>query len=158
MGIGLIDAIPVQNLASPELTGNWEARLARIARGEEQRAVFMGDIASYVKEIVDAIRTTAPMADVPVMAQKPPSGKGARTPRRKAKKVEAVASTPVVPSAPKPGFADLRCPVCKQGQVITGKRGWGCSRWREGCKFVVWFEENGKKRSEADLRAIVNGP
>jgi DNA topoisomerase-3 len=158
MGIGLIDAIPVQNLASPELTGNWEARLARIARGEEQRSVFMGDIASYVKEIVDAIRTTAPMVDVPVMAQKPPSGKGARTPRRRAKKVEAAASAPVVPSAPKPGFADLRCPVCKQGQVITGKRGWGCSRWREGCKFVVWFEENGKKRSEADLRAIVNGP
>jgi DNA topoisomerase-3 len=39
--------------------------------------------------------------------------------------------------------------------VIAGKRGWGCSRWREGCKFVVWFEEEGKKRSEADLRAIV---
>jgi DNA topoisomerase-3 len=46
--------------------------------------------------------------------------------------------------------------MCKQGRVIVGKRGWGCSRWREGCKFVVWFEADGKKRTEADLRAIVN--
>jgi DNA topoisomerase-3 len=43
----------------------------------------------------------------------------------------------------------------KQGQVIVGKRGWGCSRWREGCKFVVWFEADGRKRREADLRSMV---
>ena len=155
MGIGLIEAIPVQNLVSPELTGNWEARLARIARGEEKRAAFMGDIASYVKEVVDAIRVAAPMVDVPLLAQKPPSGKGTHRPRRKAKKGEPAANAPSTPNLPKQGIADLRCPVCKQGQVIAGKRGWGCSHWREGCKFVVWFEEDGKKRSEADLRAIV---
>jgi len=160
MGIGLIEAIPVQNLVSPELTGNWEARLARIARGQEQRGAFMGDIAAYVKEVVDAVRAAAPMAEVPLLAQKPPSGKGARRPRAKAKrgevvaKAEAVATMPVVP---KSGLADLVCPSCKQGKVIAGKRGWGCSRWREGCKFVVWFEEEGKRRSEADLRTIVNG-
>ena len=38
---------------------------------------------------------------------------------------------------------------------MTGKRGWGCSRWREGCKFVVWFEENGKRRSLEDLRTLL---
>src|SRR4029077_19883056 len=43
MGIGLIDALPVKSLASPELTGTWEARLARVARGEETRAAFMAD-------------------------------------------------------------------------------------------------------------------
>jgi DNA topoisomerase-3 len=41
---------------------------------------------------------------------------------------------------------------------MTGKRGWGCSRWREGCDFVVWFEEKGVRRSEADLRALVSKP
>ncbi|HEY5281575.1 MAG TPA: DNA topoisomerase, partial [Polyangia bacterium] len=159
MGIGLIEAIPVQNLVSPELTGDWEARLARIARGQERRAAFMGDIASYVKEVVDAVRAAAPMAEVPLLAQKPPSGKGARKPRAKAKKGEVAAKTAAAAPRlmmPKSGLADLFCPACKQGHVIAGKRGWGCSRWREGCKFVVWFEEDGKKRSEADLRAIVN--
>jgi DNA topoisomerase-3 len=165
MGIGLIEALPVQNLASPELTGNWEARLARIARGQEQRAAFMSDIAAYVKEVVDAIRGAAPMADVPLAAQKPPAGKGARRPSRTPRKTKsaATAATQAIHAAPPPevgrGIADLACPVCKQGQVIVGKRGWGCSRWREGCKFVVWFEADGKKRSEADLRAIVReGP
>jgi len=165
MGIGLIDALPVQNLASPELTGNWEARLSRIARGQEQRAVFMADIATYVKEVVDAIRGAAAMADVPLAVQKPPAGKGARRPSRtpktpKVPKTASVAAKPASKTTPPRengrGIADLICPVCKQGPIIVGKRGWGCSRWREGCKFVVWFEADGKKRSEADLRSIVS--
>jgi DNA topoisomerase-3 len=158
MGMGLIDALPTQSLASPELTGNWEARLARIARGEEQRAVFMGDISRYVKETVDAIRVSAPMVDVPITAQKPAAGKGARRPRAKVARSEVVAKKPSQAGTRLgQGIADLSCPTCKEGQVILGKRGWGCSRWREGCKFVVWFEEHGRKRSEADLRALVNG-
>jgi DNA topoisomerase III len=158
MGIGLIDALPVQSLASPELTGNWEARLARIARGQEARAAFMGDIARYVQEVVDAIRQAAPMASIPIEAQpgRRPAGKGGRRPR----KAKAGAGTPPQPNSSPPttptaGLTGLRCPACKQGGIITGKRGWGCSRWREGCKFVVWFEENGAKRSLAELRAIV---
>jgi DNA topoisomerase-3 len=157
----------VQNLASPELTGNWEARLSRMARGQEQRAVFMADIATYVKEVVDAIRGAAPMAEVPLAVQKPPAGKGARRPSRapktaktaKTEKNAAAVAKPAsqanTPREVAPGIADLVCPVCKQGPIIVGKRGWGCSRWRAGCKFVVWFEADGKKRSESDLRTIV---
>jgi len=175
MGIGLIEALPVQGLASPELTGQWEARLARIARREEERARFMGDIASYVQDLVDAIRKAAPMVEVPVLAQTPPAGKGGRGPRRgatrtgadkpaakkrKTNEVVASAAAPASSVRPKPGpapegIADLVCPACRQGQIITGKRGWGCSRWREGCKFVVWFEEAGKRRSVDDLRTLV---
>ncbi|MBK7539516.1 MAG: hypothetical protein IPI49_29995 [Myxococcales bacterium] len=62
MGLGLIAALPVASLASPELTGGWEARLSRIARGQESRAAFMADIASYVASMVDAIRAAAPPA------------------------------------------------------------------------------------------------
>jgi len=59
-GIGLIQALPAPSLASPELTGQWEARLARIARRAESRAAFMADIARYVRDTVDAIRTASP--------------------------------------------------------------------------------------------------
>lgn len=169
MGIGLIDALPVQSLASPELTGQWEARLARVARGQETRQGFMGDIARYVKEVVDAVRTAAPMASVPVLPQKGQHGlrsdKAAR-PRRPSKKASAPQSESQAERSPQAapsdkagqGIGDLTCPSCRQGHIITGKRGWGCSRWREGCKFVVWFEADGKRRSESDLRAIVQGP
>src|SRR6185436_44286 len=55
-GEALIDQLPVASLASAELTGNWEARLARIARGQDSRPSFMADIATYVRETIDAIR------------------------------------------------------------------------------------------------------
>jgi DNA topoisomerase-3 len=31
-----------------------------------------------------------------------------------------------------------KCPVCHEGDIIEGNKGYGCSRWREGCKFVIW--------------------
>ena len=120
-GIALIEGLPVASLASPELTGSWEARLARIARGQETRGAFMTDIARYVGEVVEAIRRS-----------------------------------PAGPRAPATTAATaLTCPRCKQGQLISGKRGWGCSRWREGCSFVVWFESAGKRLTEAQLRDLV---
>jgi len=63
LGVDLIDKLPVESLASAELTGRWEARLARIARGEDSRPAFMRDIATYVTEVVAAIRAApAPAA------------------------------------------------------------------------------------------------
>jgi DNA topoisomerase-3 len=174
MGIGLLDALPVQSLASPELTGSWEARLARIARGQDSRPAFMADIAAYVKEVVDAIRKAAPMAELPPAPAPVHSDRAGRRSRRAGGKAVAAKRTPTAstpatsrppaarteaaPAAPAKagqGIGNLACPACHQGHLIAGKRGWGCSRWREGCKFVVWFEEDGKRRSEADLREIV---
>lgn len=37
-----------------------------------------------------------------------------------------------------------KCPLCGQS-VVEGKKGYGCSAWKEGCKFVIWKEIAGKK-------------
>ena len=37
-----------------------------------------------------------------------------------------------------------RCPVCGN-DVVEGRKGFGCSGWREGCKFVIWKEILKKK-------------
>ena len=29
------------------------------------------------------------------------------------------------------------CPVCA-GDVVVGKKAYGCSNWKNGCSFVVW--------------------
>jgi DNA topoisomerase-3 len=58
-GIALIDAVPVESLRSPELTGTWEERLAKMARQEEKRTTFMADIAGYAREMVDKIKTSS---------------------------------------------------------------------------------------------------
>jgi DNA topoisomerase III len=39
---------------------------------------------------------------------------------------------------------------------MTGKRGWGCARWREGCAFVIWFEIAGRRITEAELTDLVS--
>ena len=49
----------------------------------------------------------------------------------------------------------LTCPRCQTGTLITGARGWGCGRWRDGCRFVVWFETAGRALSAAQLRDLV---
>ena len=33
----------------------------------------------------------------------------------------------------------MRCPVCGRGTIIRGKTRYGCSRWREGCKYAESF-------------------
>jgi DNA topoisomerase III len=165
VGMALIDVLPVPTLASPELTGAWEARLARMARGEDRRDAFMADIARYVREMVDAIRAAAPMRVVPLPAvaskgKKWAKGRGTgaagATQKKRASRSKAAAPEVAPTPAPRDMVSDLVCPHCRIGRLMTGKRGWGCTRWREGCKFVVWFEENGVKRSLADLRAIVS--
>ncbi len=189
MGLGLIAAIPVASLTSPELTGAWEARLARIARGLETRETFMADIARYVTELVDAIRGgAAPTGAMPAgpgraapsprraasprgrgsgggTARREPSS-GVRTaapgrppPRHRDAPAAAVAPRPRRAASkappPMPPAAPLTCPRCRQGPLITGARGWGCARWREGCGFVIWFETAGRRLTPVQLRALV---
>jgi DNA topoisomerase-3 len=60
--------------------------------------------------------------------------------------------------SPEPAGVDhdaLGCPRCHQGTLITGARGWGCSRWRDGCRFVIWFETAGRRLSAAQLRDLI---
>ena len=50
---------------------------------------------------------------------------------------------------------ELACPRCNAGTLLTGSRGWGCSRWREGCKFVVWVQTAGRTLTTTQLRDLV---
>ena len=41
------------------MTGEWEAKLARIERGEGELGVFMGEIEAYVREVVGSVAVGA---------------------------------------------------------------------------------------------------
>src|SRR2546421_249459 len=54
-GITVIKLLPAPLLKSPELTGMWEGKLARMVRGEYARDAFMGEVKQMVTEIVAQI-------------------------------------------------------------------------------------------------------
>ena len=154
MGIGLIEALPVKSLASPELTGAWEARLSRVARGEETRAAFMADISRYVGDVVSAIRGGAG-----VVKARAPETAAATQGAPRAEKVTPVAhpQKPAKAAGPaKAAVTTLACPRCRAGRLVAGNRGWGCSRWREGCTFVIWFFVAGRRLSDAEVGDLVS--
>ena len=56
-GKQLLSLVP-EDLKKPELTADWEMRLARIARGEHQEKQFLQDIESYTKDLIREIKTS----------------------------------------------------------------------------------------------------
>ena len=109
LGRYLVALVRDRALKSPELTGEWEAKLKEIERGRLDPRQFMAEIVQYTGEVIR-------------------SG-------------DAAAVDPT-------RLGD--CPRCGR-PVIEGRRGFGCSGWREGCPFVLWREYRGHAaRGRAD--------
>jgi len=58
-GIELVKSIQAEALTSPQLTGEWEAQMERIRRGEAGRDAFMEGIRGFVRETVAQIKGSA---------------------------------------------------------------------------------------------------
>jgi len=54
--ITLIKGLGIDALASPQLTGGWEYKLARMERGELSREAFMNEIAAMTRDVVERAR------------------------------------------------------------------------------------------------------
>ena len=53
----LLNGLGIPELTAPELTGDWEWKLARMERGEMSRATFMQEIAAMTQRIVDRAKS-----------------------------------------------------------------------------------------------------
>ena len=47
-----------------------------------------------------------------------------------------------------------KCPKCGK-DIIEGKKGYGCSGYKEGCDFVIWKEVAGKKLTEKNIKDLL---
>ncbi len=113
-GVRLIDAVPPE-IASPETTGKWEQALEKIAQGNGDSVRFMEGIRRLA-----AFLTKYAAENAPEVAFDPEERRG------KGKKRNALKTIGV------------SCPLCKEGQITENEKAFGCSRWREGCKFTIW--------------------
>jgi DNA topoisomerase-3 len=113
LGRYLIAVVGDQELKSPELTGQWEAKLREIEAGRLQPQRFMAEIAGYARRIVGDQRNAT--IDESVLGN---------------------------------------CPKCGR-PIIQGKRGFGCSGWRDGCTFVLWPTYQGRELSVRQVRQLL---
>ncbi len=113
LGRYLVAIVRDRGLKSPELTGDWEAKLRQVERGELAPRAFMAEIVRYTGDVI--------------------------------RSDEAAAIDPG-------RLGD--CPRCGR-PVIVGKRGYGCSGWRDGCPFVLWREYRDQPLSEDQVRELL---
>ena len=114
LGRYLVALVADRALKSPELTGDWEAKLREVERGQLDPVAFMAEIARYAGAV------SHPTA----------------------------ASTTVDPDQWGP------CPICGRA-VIAGKRGFGCSGWKDGCPFKLWREQAGRSLTDSEIRQLL---
>ena len=141
-GVELISLIKEELLKSAELTGIWEKKLRQIERRDYSAADFIDELKQMVREIVNSVMSdnsnrrvsVTPDAVSTVKYQKAKSaptkeesGKSLQKPRRNSP------TQITLPEGDKMlGFA---CPICGKGIIIKGHTAYGCSEWRNGCKF-----------------------
>ncbi len=116
-GVQLIAIMP-NEIASPEMTGRWELALDQITDGKQDADKFMESIRKFSTFLVNYARNNRAAVEFP--------DDGRRKQRRQ---------TLVARGTPVDG---CKCPVCKEGNVLEGTKGFFCSRSTEGCKFTLW--------------------
>lgn len=47
------------------------------------------------------------------------------------------------------------CPLCEGGTMLKGNAAYGCSNYKQGCRFIIPFEFMGKSLSKAQIKSLV---
>ena len=149
-GIELIQLIHEELLKSAELTGIWEKKLREIERKSYDAATFLNELKQMVAEIVQSVLSDNTNRRVTVTAEEPKPAAKRSTSRKKEinttkegdkpKATKPRTTTPKKSSIATPipdgdAIIGMVCPICGKGHVIKGKTAYGCSEWKNGCKF-----------------------
>jgi DNA topoisomerase-3 len=148
-GRSLVAALPGSPLVQAELTAQWEAGLAQVARGELLRDRFMQQVRQLTTEVVQQICAGPRPAGGASPADRPPS---THAPGR----IGDSASSPLDTRwRQPPPAAAYTCPLCGRGSLLRGRSAWGCARWRAGCRFTLEFTSFGRALTEQDLHFLL---
>lgn len=112
MGRRMVELFPIQELFDLEYTGRLEKILSEIGKGQAEMEDFLSTIKDFTTSSVDRI-----------------------------KKDQFHLIYEGNPGETEDHEASLgKCPACGS-DVIEGEKGFGCTNWRGGCKFVIWKED-----------------
>ncbi|MBF9254199.1 DNA topoisomerase 3 [Pontibacter sp. 172403-2] len=144
MGIDLIGVVRNQTLKSAEMTGQWERKLRQIEGGEFKADAFLQELQDFVVSLVQEVKyDKATVTLEPQTEEQKPADKS------KKKKDTATPKT-----ATTPGLGT--CPSCKQGHILKGSKAYGCSRYNDGCRFLIPIAQQGKQLTEKQVQVLLS--
>lgn len=113
-----------------------------------------------MRQVLLSMTPTGTIIEVPVPiapTSRQTSGRGKRKypVRRASAKQAASANAPSGAGVPQePGEAMGSCPICGKDVIETAKA-YGCSAWRDGCKFTIWKQTAGKRISRKTAEILL---
>ena len=144
-GIEVIGIIQDELLKSAELTGQWEHKLRQIERGEYDAKNFISELTGMVNQICWRVKNDRVSSRITFVDEDKPKKEAG-----KRKKSEPAAQKPAATAAPDAGATRRKytpetlpkvCPVCGRGTLLKGKSAYGCSEWKNGCRFTIPFTD-----------------
>jgi DNA topoisomerase-3 len=148
MGIDLIGVIRNQTLKSAEMTGQWERKLRQIEGGEFKAEAFLQELQEFVISLVQEVKYDH-AATVTLEPQQEEGNKAA--PKGAFRKKAAAAKEAATPVK---GLGS--CPACKEGHIVKGAKAYGCIRYKDGCRFLIPIEQQGKELTEKQVQALLS--
>ena len=138
-GIELIDMIHEKLLTSCELTGIWEKKLRDIEHQKYDASQFIEELKTQISNIVNDVLRDNSNRRVTILSDEDLK----RKTKKKAapKSTEKKVSKKDKPLKPSDELIGKPCPLCGKGRIIKGKTAYGCSCWKDGCKFVLPFND-----------------
>lgn len=135
-GVELIDTIQEELLKSAELTGMWEKKLRQIERGDYEAKNFMDEMKSMISDLVVDVKKQSGKS-ITIVEEAKNEGK---TKKSSTKKTDS---------------KEITCPKCEKGKILKGKNAYGCSNFKNGCKFVVSFVQQEKKLTDKQIETLL---
>ncbi|MBD3110160.1 type IA DNA topoisomerase [Bacillus sp. AGMB 02131] len=110
LGVKMVETFPIKELFDLEFTGKLEKALSDMEKKQVSRGAFINFIADFTAKSVSTIKQDE---DIIILHATSKSDDN--------KKFEFLG----------------KCPLC-QSAVVEGQKGFGCSNWKNGCKYVIW--------------------
>ncbi|OWT48566.1 type IA DNA topoisomerase [Bacillus sp. K2I17] len=123
----LCESVQGTMLAKPELTAKWEGYLRKIGKKQGSKDIFVSQTSEFIKDLIEG--ATESIGEMKID-----------------NKIQEMKAKDTVG----------KCPKCGK-DVVNRKTFYGCSGYKEGCKFSMSGEYLTKKISEANAKKLLEG-
>lgn len=128
--------ISIPSLLNPRLTASWEKGLKMVYERDILSKAFMDKLEEYIKSNTHKLLNTNNVISTESLFSKVIKNNNIEIDKEKNDEILGI------------------CPFCHRGQIVRNSKGYGCSNWKNGCKFFIG-KICGKKISSSQIRKLI---